>query len=289
MTTRAQSSNAIVAMLAAEHGCRESLFRSNGVHVVELPNDREYGPLQRRFSRRERAMSITSMWHSTVVAATSHWIVWARETFEGLSAGVAMGQPVMSDVSARIAENGYHLNGPALNFVANSSDIRAIDPPAGYELELGGPELADGLLASDWPHGIGPRPTRPTMFVSLSRNQGKTVGVATINADSDNAWQIGLDVAPDHRGRKLGAAMTSSLGLATLAQGKVPYYASRVENIPSMRTALSAGFVLTWAVLWGTEAQGLPLRHGTAGGGCCPGASRPPGPAGNPFGMLLHE
>ena len=256
--TPKQVSDAIVAMLAAEHGCRESLFRADGVHVVELPNDRIYGPLQRRFPRRERAISITSMGHSTVVASSSHWVEWARETFEGLSGGVAMGQPVISQVSVNIAKSGYQLNGPALNFVANSSDIRAIDLPAGYELETGGPELVDGMLAADWPHVIGPNPTRPTKFASLSKHQGKTVGVATISADSDDVWQIGIDVAPDHQGRKLGAAMTSSLGLTTLSHGKVPYYASRVENIPSMRTALSAGFVLTWAVLWGTETEGSP-------------------------------
>ena len=259
MLTPKQASDAIVAMLAAEHGCNESLLRSDGVQVVELPNDREDGPLQRRFPRRERAISITSMGHSTIVAVTPHWTEWARETFDGVSRDVATGQPSIDQVSAHLAKSGYQLNGPALNFVANSSDIRTIDPPSSYDLEIGGPELANGLIASDWPHGIGPEsPSRPTMFVSLARNQRRTVGVATISADSDDVWQIGLDVAPDHRGRGLGAALTSSLGLAALADGKVPYYAARVENIPSMRTALSAGFVLTWTVLWGTEAVETP-------------------------------
>ena len=199
------------------------------------------------------------MGHSTIVAATSHWIEWACETFEGVSRDAATGQPFIDQVSAHIAKSDYQLNGPALNFVANSSDIRTNDPPSGYGLEVGGPELADGLLASDWPHGIGPEsPSRPTMFVSLAKNHRKTVGVATISADSDDVWQIGLDVAPEHRGRGLGAALTSSLGLAALAEGKVPYYAARVENIPSMRTALSAGFVLTWTVLWGTETAWTP-------------------------------
>ncbi|MCH8102925.1 MAG: GNAT family N-acetyltransferase, partial [Chloroflexi bacterium] len=72
------------------------------------------------------------------------------------------------------------------------------------------------------------------------------VGAASLTADADQLWQIGIDVVEEHRSQGLAAAMTAALALEALANNAVPYYGTTASNIPSMRAALSAGFRPGW-------------------------------------------
>ena len=48
------------------------------------------------------------------------------------------------------------------------------------------------------------------------------IGIAGASADSDELWQIGVDVLPKYQGRCIGKALVSELTAAVLAAGKVP-------------------------------------------------------------------
>ena len=119
----------------------------------------------------------------------------------------------------------------------------------GYVVEIGGGELLAGLEQADWPNAVAPRRMaqgRREAIVGLALHGNEVVGVATATTDSDTLWQIGIDVHSGHRGKGLGAALTSQVARRVLDEGRVPYYGSSVNNIASRRTAQSAGFYPCW-------------------------------------------
>ena len=77
------------------------------------------------------------------------------------------------------------------------------------------------------------------MVTAVAIRSEKVVAAAAASTDSDALWQIGIDVQSKHRGRGLGAVLTSRGASAVLARGKVPFYGSRVDNIASRRELAS--------------------------------------------------
>ena len=59
-------------------------------------------------------------------------------------------------------------------------------------------------------------------------------------------WQIGVDVDPFYRGKGIAVSLVRQLAQEVLIRGKVPFYGAAWCNIPSVRCALSAGFVPVW-------------------------------------------
>ena len=68
-------------------------------------------------------------------------------------------------------------------------------------------------------------------------------------------WQLGVDVAPRHRGRGVGAALVSRVTDSVLGMGRVPYYGTAPGNIASRRLARAVGFLPVWISAFTTEAS----------------------------------
>mgnify|MGYP000188615305 CR=1 FL=1 len=84
------------------------------------------------------------------------------------------------------------------------------------------------------------------MVAAIAEQDGKVVGVCGASADSPYMWQLGIDVAPGHKGHGIAPSLTSAVAWVVLDAGKLPYYGTSASNVPSMRTALAAGFKPTW-------------------------------------------
>ena len=92
---------------------------------------------------------------------------------------------------------------------------------------------------------VSPRataPGRPNVVTAVAIHGEKVVAAAAASTDSDALWQIGIDVHAEHRGRGLGAVLTSRVTSAVLARG-----------IASRRTAHSAGFYPSWVAVYTTD------------------------------------
>ena len=80
------------------------------------------------------------------------------------------------------------------------------------------------------------------MVTAVAIRSEKVVAAVAASTDSDTLWQIGIDVQPEHRGRGLGAVLTSRVASAVLARG-----------IAARRTAHSAGFYPSWVAVYTTD------------------------------------
>lgn len=78
---------------------------------------------------------------------------------------------------------------------------------------------------------------------------GTLVGLAGCSADCDTMWQIGIDVLPDYRHRGIASALVSALANEIFSRGRVPFYCAAWSNIPSVKTAIRAGFTPAWVQL----------------------------------------
>lgn len=72
------------------------------------------------------------------------------------------------------------------------------------------------------------------------------IGMAGCSADCDSMWQIGVDVLPDYRRKRIASALTSRLASEILERDKVPFYCCAWSNIRSARNAVKSGFVPAW-------------------------------------------
>ena len=97
----------------------------------------------------------------------------------------------------------------------------------------------------------------------------EVVGVATATTDSDTLWQIGIDVHSGHRGKGLGAALTSQVARRVLdegASGRIMGRASTISRRVGRRRL--RGFYPCWVSVFttGTEltSMGRMLLRGIA-------------------------
>ena len=254
--TRQFATEAVAAALAAEACCAPSDFFTEGVHVFEMMPERAGNPLIRRFPVLDDSLTVTSMGAGVVVAATAGWIGWVSALFGGVQdADEAFSLGVLSEASRRVEGCSLQLNGPYAYNVTSEQDWVNRRARDGYVVEVGGGELLAGLEQADWPNAVAQRRIgqgRREAVAAVALHGNEVVGVASATTDSDMLWQIGIDVHSGHRGKGLGAALTSQVARGVLDEGRVPYYGSSVNNIASRRTAQAAGFHPCWVSVFTT-------------------------------------
>ena len=259
-TDRVRVPETVLEAVAAENCCDPSQLTDGGTHIVELRPERADNPARRRFPISDPSLSIVTMGTGGVVAASSEWLPWTRELFDGAHRDSLFDVERLGEVARRVEPSGARLWGPLPKFVGTQTDIAEVAPPEGYEVALTGPEGVEGLDPAPWPHALPSRPLSHHVIeaAALARLGNELVGVATAMAHNDMLWSIGIQIAPEHRGHGIGVALTARLGAAILDRGRVPYYGTSSSNVPSMRTALAAGFRPAWVDVYTTRQDRLP-------------------------------
>ena len=256
--TRERVHEVAASTLAAESGCRPDDFSGDGVLLREIAPEPPDDARLRRFPRFVHSLSITTMGGAVIVSATPSWMPWLREATRGAGPEDLFGPRILGAVSERASRRSCSLHGPLLYGCAASRDWRAHEAPGGYGVRAGGADLLEALPGDDWPNAISPRASaqgRRIAVAAVATSRGEAAGVATATEDSDAMWQLGVDVAPRHRGRGVGAALVSRVTDSVLGMGRVPYYGTAPGNIASRRLARAAGFLPVWIAAFTTEAS----------------------------------
>lgn len=116
-------------------------------------------------------------------------------------------------------------------------------------------QLAE-LNSSQWPNALTAHHRHLDRLGVAALDGGNMVGLAACSEDSPLLWQIGVDVDPFYRGKGIAVSLVRQLAQEVLIRGKVPFYGAAWCNIPSVRCALSAGFVPVW-----NEITAIPLAE----------------------------
>ncbi len=243
----------VIEMLCAELSCSESQLTDGKVHIsVRSPKTHE-NPAHRHFDPHPGKIGIASLGRGGIVSVDEEHLDWAEEIF-GPEPKTTRDELFMPERMGKMADlvrpEGLLLYGPFPRFAVSHSSLTHIESPAEYSVRVVGQEGADAIgQRAKWHNAIYKVPTetaRPTMIAAIAERESEIVGVCGASADSPYMWQLGIDVAPEHRGRGIAPALTSAVAGAVLDEGKMPYYGTSASNIPSMRTALAAGFKPMW-------------------------------------------
>ncbi len=245
----AEAIQAVVETLAAECGCLPEHLTDRSVRLVERPLSARQHPLARRYPWREPAFAAVSLGRGAVLSASPSIIAAVEPVFRGADRDQVFAPRRLARVDELLAPDGLSLAGPYPRLVCGSDTARERRPPPGFEITvLANPsqERLTLLGPAAWPNAISAHPTRTTTALAVTMRGDLVAGVAACSADTERLWQIGIDVAEEHRGRGIGAALTSALARHILDQGAVPWYSAAPANVASINTAVAAGFRLGW-------------------------------------------
>ena len=83
----------------------------------------------------------------------------------------------------------------------------------------------------------------------MKDKNGQIVGACGVSSDSENCWQIGVDVKAGMRGRGIGKALVLAATQECEKLGKFPIYFVCWANIASLNLAYSCGYCPAFSLL----------------------------------------
>ena len=86
----------------------------------------------------------------------------------------------------------------------------------------------------------------PDEIILYAKHNNTVVAMAGASKDTEEMWQIGVDVKKDYRNKGLATALVSNLANIIIEKGKIPYYSTTSSNIPSQLVAYKCGFMPFW-------------------------------------------
>ena len=232
--------------LALEYNCNPADLAGTQNHittVADSPQRRWFGPEPNFFkmvTMGQNAVLSTDLvlhpWLAELVAdKTGHWLF----EYENLK-----------QLDEKLAPYGKSIKGTYHMFLPATMEPVVEPPVAGLTIKwleeesdirpyCGDSRFLNALCRA-W------EPRRPDVLAVTAWAGAEIVGMAGCSADTPLLWQIGIDVAPGHRGKGLGAALVILLKNEVIRRGKIPYYGTSLSNLHSWRIALRSGFTPAW-------------------------------------------
>ena len=256
MIAYAAAMDAVVATLAAEGGCAPEDLTSGEVRLFAKPAG-ERPPLARRYWTTEPTFAAVSLGRGAVLTASAEILADVSATFRGANREQVFEPDRLAAVSALLRPRGRTIYGPYPRLLCGGDTLCRRDAPPGIEIAVE-KEPADARIEAleplRWPNAISSRRSVPTAALALATHDDAVVGVAATSIDNEHLWQIGIDVAEPHWGLGIGAALTVALARYILEAGAAPFYGAAPANLPSINTALAAGFRLAWVEAFAAPA-----------------------------------
>jgi GNAT superfamily N-acetyltransferase len=232
-------------VLAADCACQPEDWQRDAVTVVEA---REMVG-RRRFSFHAPEFILRTMGCGAVISCSADRLAWARAELGSRTKDELFLLATLVLINQRVAADGQRLDGPSLNYLCTDEDFRAASLPVGFTLEYFGPErMTEAYAYTGFGYALSYDLAypRPDMIAVAAWHDGQVIGLAGASADSDEVWQVGVSVLPAYHRMGIGKALVSQVTEMTLAQGKVPHYATWIANLASSNTARTLGYWLAW-------------------------------------------
>jgi len=234
-------------VLAADFACEEECFSRDGV-FFRLTEERSG---RRRFPGHlgKPSLSIVTMGQGIVVTGSPDRLDWARKNLRGLGRDALFGAPVLATLQELVGRNDQVIYGPNLLHVCSPDSLTQVASPNVIEFSLIGQEgVADLYKYPGFRNALndGVHPDRPDVLAATASRGADVVGIAGVSADSDDLWQVGVDVIAGYRGLGIGQALVYLVTEAVCSRGKVPYYATAPANLSSRNVANRVGYSPCW-------------------------------------------
>lgn len=83
-------------------------------------------------------------------------------------------------------------------------------------------------------------------IVFYAMEDSRVIGLAGAGQETENLWEMGVDVLPAYRNQGLASVLVSHLAEKIMEKGLVPFYSASVTNIGSQSVAHRCGLMPCW-------------------------------------------
>jgi len=233
------------AQLALDYNCEVSDFEKEVNTIVE--NKLVEG--RRIYDNDGCALKILCFGNKAIISTTLTLIPWFEEKFINASAAWLFEYPKLRAIDKKLQEVGHEI-ADAHHYYLPNPDVQEMDKPIyhikWYEqeeiLKFEGDKRFGEAFLFDKNH--------PDMLAVSAWDGNEIIGMAGASADSKTMWQIGIDILPEYRGKRIGTTLVKLLKNEILKRGKVPFYGTAESHFHSQNIAINSGFFPAWAELY---------------------------------------
>lgn len=132
-------------------------------------------------------------------------------------------------------------------YLLDRREIQPVNPAFEFEILEG--EAIKKLYGDHRFHmalGYSQESDRRDMLAVVAYEKGEILGVAAASNDTDDIWQIGINVVPECQYHHVATDLVKIISNEVLKRNKIPYYGTAWSNIASKRVALNAGYKPVW-------------------------------------------
>ncbi len=230
--------------LSEDFCCDVEQLKKPGLYITKFEERKG----RRKFPVSDRHFSIISINDSIVICADKGKINWCEENYKKMGKIDFFSFQNLSYIEDKLKMKGNSLKGPGLKFVCETvqtgkplsneyivdiyykDDIHKLYKQKSFENAL---TYDENLKRDD------------EIAISVKYNK-KIIGIAGVSSDSEDMWQIGLDVLEKYRDMGIGKFLLNQITKNVIKKKKIPYYSTSVWNIPSINLALYSGYKLYW-------------------------------------------
>lgn len=192
---------------------------------------------------------------NAVIAADERIRPYLKDYVKGKKGYELFEEPHQREIDMELKKYGKQL-WPSTHVFLPDMKIKPLDDIAKVKWFEEGyipPLYSDGRFHNAIQYKI--KPHRPDVLVVASYDEDRITGMAGASADCKDLWQIGIDVLPEYRGKRLGTYLVTLLKNEIIRRGYIPYYSTSQSNIFSQNIALNAGFFPAWAEAYSAEPR----------------------------------
>jgi RimJ/RimL family protein N-acetyltransferase len=243
-------------ILAADCACEEECFEKEGA-FLSIARKVEGA---RRFPVREKSLAVTTMGAGQVVTCSSERLRWVKNNLTHFGRNQLFFAPALARMERYVSRDRQHMAGPDLKHICTEDTFQPFHLSGKINILTYEEQIPELYSYTKFPNALGYHynPERPRKIVVVARLGDRIVGMAGASADSDEMWQIGVDVLHDFRLQGIGKAMVSELTVALFKQGVLPYYSTAIANLASRRLAISLGYRPAWIEAYATDLDRRP-------------------------------
>ena len=175
-------------------------------------------------------------------------IAWMQREYKDVNGAWFMDMKCLHTLDAGLAQFGCQIAAAHPFYLADRPS--AVDT-GDYEIRLFEGDELEQFRGDD-------RFGEAFTFVDLPKDEigvgafknGEVLGMAGATSDSDQMWQIGINVLPGAEGKGIGSMLVTVLKNEILKKGRLPFYGTAMSHVASQRVALRSGFLPAWSELY---------------------------------------
>lgn len=228
--------------LAKDYNCKTEEFNNNKNIITEFKIMKG----RRKYSNDKEILKILIINGKAVISADDCIKDWCVENLSKIPGEWMFLYSVLRRIDKKLNEFGYEIENTHHYYLPNNTNDIDVN-----DFKLKWYEKDDILQFKDdnrFDEAFAFNNNYPDILaVAAIDDNGNILGMAGASKDSDIMWQIGVNVLPEAKGKKIGSIIVRALKNEILRRGKIPFYGTIESHIISQKVALKAGFYPTFA------------------------------------------